>query len=105
MLTLISLNRWTNPDASIFSVAKGKELAQLPAKLPTNYEVIRQKRISQAALESPVVQGIRLLPEFTPGRAFFWGTVLAVWGTAAVTVTACKASWDQAGKYVISCMD
>ncbi|KAK9842905.1 hypothetical protein WJX74_004194 [Apatococcus lobatus] len=90
--TQVSLGRgrFVGHDASIFSVAKGKEFAQLPAKLPTNYEVIRQRRISQAALESPVVQGLRLLPEFTPGRAFFWGTVLAVWGTAAVTVTTCR---------------
>lgn len=26
----------------------------------------------------------RLLPKFTPGRAFFWGTVLALWGTGAL---------------------
>lgn len=85
-----SVHRFVGHDASIFSVAKGKEFAQLPPKLPTNYEVIRQRRISQAALESPVVQGLRLLPEFTPGRAFFWGTILAVWGTAALTITTCR---------------
>jgi len=90
--TQVSLgrSRWVNHDASIFSVAKGKELAQLPPKLPTQYELIRQRRVHQAALESPVVQGLRLLPEFTPGRAFFWGTLLAVWATAGIAITTCR---------------
>ena len=32
----------------------------------------------------------RLLPKFTPGRAFLWGTVLALWGTGAVVATAAR---------------
>jgi hypothetical protein len=44
----------------------------------------------QAALETPLVSGYRLLPQFTPGRALLWGTILAMWGTAAVVVTAAR---------------
>lgn len=34
---------------------------------------------------------LRLLPDFTPSRALFWGTVLAAWGTAAVVIRSAKA--------------
>lgn len=62
------LYRWTSDGASIFSVADGKELAQTPHKEPTPFERIRGERLARAQLESPIVQGYRLLPEFTPGR-------------------------------------
>ena len=32
----------------------------------------------------------RLLPEFTPGRAMMWGTILALWGTAAIVATSSR---------------
>jgi hypothetical protein len=82
--------RWTVDNASIFSVADGKRLAQTPLKEPTLYERLRAEKMQRAQLQSPVVKGLRLLPEFTPGRAMFWGTVLALWGTAAVVLTTAR---------------
>ena len=94
-------------DASIFSVADGKKLAQTPHKPPTFYERLRAEKQQRAALETPLVRGMRLLPEFTPGRAMLWGTILAVWGTAAVFASTARsldiktvssaASWGRAG--------
>lgn len=83
--------RWNVGDASIFSVDDGKRLAQTPHKPLTFYERIRLEKQQKASLESPLVQGYRLLPEFTPGRAMFWGTVLAMWGTAAIVMSTAKS--------------
>lgn len=83
--------RWTVGDASIFSVDDGKRLAQTPHKPLTFYERIRLEKQQMAALETPLVQGYRLLPEFTPGRAMFWGSIIAVWGTAALVMSAAKS--------------
>ena len=79
--------RWTVGDASIFSVDDGKRLAQTPHKPLTFYERVRLEKQAKASLETPLVQGYRLLPEFTPGRAMFWGSIIAVWGTAALVMT------------------
>ena len=83
--------RWTVGDASIFSVDDGKRLAQTPHKPLTFYERVRLEKQHKASIETPLVQGYRLLPEFTPGRAMFWGTILAVWGTAAVVMSTAKS--------------
>lgn len=83
--------RWTVGDASIFSVDDGKRLAQTPHKPLTFYERVRLEKQQMASLETPLVKGYRLLPEFTPGRAMFWGSVLAMWGTAAVVMSAAKS--------------
>lgn len=80
--------RWSSDGASIFSVADGKELAQTPHRPPTPFERIRGERLARAQLASPVVQGYRLLPEFTPGRALLWGSIMAAWVTAASFITA-----------------
>ena len=83
--------RWTVDNASIFSVDDGKRLAQTPHKPLTFYERIRLEKQQKAAVETPLVKGIRLLPEFTPGRAMLWGSILAVWGTAALVVSTAKS--------------
>lgn len=82
--------RWTAEDVSIFSVADGKRMASTPPKAISNYENIRMTKIQRAALETPTMAGYRLLPEFTPGRAMLWGTVIAMWATGAVVATAMK---------------
>lgn len=93
--------RWSSDGTSIFSVADGKRMAATPARPLNNYEAVRQAKIARAQLESPQMAGLRLLPKFTPGRAFFWGSVLAVWGTAALALTAARQlgidSLEQAG--------
>lgn len=79
--------RWDIDGASIFSVEDGKRLAQMPVREPTHYERIRADRIARSQLDTPTVRGMRLLPVFTPGRAFFWGSVMALWGSAAAVVS------------------
>lgn len=93
--------RWSSDNTSIFSVAEGKRLAATPAKPLNHYEAIRQTKIALAQLETPQLAGLRLLPKFTPGRAFFWGSVLAAWGTTAIVLTTARhldiQSWKEAG--------
>lgn len=84
-------SRWmTGDDASVFSLADGKRLAATPPSTTTNYDNIRMAKIQRAALETPTVAGYRVLPEMTPGRAFLWGTVLAIWGTMGAVSLAAK---------------
>ena len=89
--TTPAAGRWTVDNASIFSVDDGKRLAQTPHKPLTFYERTRLEKQQKAAIETPLVKGIRLLPEFTPGRAMLWGSILAVWGTAALVVSTAKS--------------
>lgn len=49
------------------------------------------RRVARAQLESPQLAGLRLLPTFTPGRALMWGSILALWGTAAVVASSSRA--------------
>lgn len=90
--TRISLGRskWTVDGASVFSVEDGKRLATSPVKeTGTRWESARFNKIQAAARETPLIAGFRVLPELTPGRAFLWGSVLALWGSlAAVKMTA-----------------
>ena len=60
--------RWSSDGTSIFSVADGRTLALTPPKEPTHFERIRAERLARAQLETPLVRGLRLMPEYTPGR-------------------------------------
>jgi hypothetical protein len=90
--TKVSLGRarWNTDGASIFSVQDGKRLAQTPVKEPTAWELNRMRKISKAAVDTRVVQGIRLMPEYTPARALLWGSILALWGTGAIVATVAR---------------
>lgn len=81
--------RWTADGVSIFDVQAGKELAQTSRPQATMLEMRRAQAIQRAALATPLVQGYRWYPEMTPGRALFWGTLLAVAGTAVGSKIAC----------------
>ena len=83
--------RWDIDGTSIFSVNEGKQMAQTPQRLPTAFEAKRLSKITQAALDTPLVQGYRLLPQFTPGRAFLWGSVLAAWATGALAMSTARS--------------
>jgi hypothetical protein len=94
--TRVSLGRarWTHDGgahASIFSVADGKRLAAEPARHATAWEAARAARVARAAVETPVVAGMRLMPTYTPGRALLWGSVLAAWGTGALAASAARS--------------
>ena len=65
-------------------------MAQEPQRLPTAFEAKRLSKIQNAAYESPLVQGYRLLPQLTPGRAFMWGSIFSLWATAGLAMTAAR---------------
>lgn len=48
-------------------------------------------RVARAQQQSATIAGIRLFPDLTPGRAFMWGTILAVWSVALTSALACRA--------------
>lgn len=81
--------RWTVDNVSIFDVSEGRKLAATPRREATVFETRRAQAVQRAAMETPLVGGYRWLPEFTPGRAFFWGTMAAVLGTAIGSKLAC----------------
>lgn len=76
-------------DVSIFDVAEGKKLAATPRSKPNMFEMRRAQSIQKAAMDTPLVNGYRLYPEFNPGRAFFWGSILAVTGMLIGSKIAC----------------
>lgn len=84
--------RWSVDNVSIFSVSDGKRLASSPMREPTAFEAARAARVAAAAsaVDAPLVAGYRLLPVYSPGRALFWGSVLALWGTAAAAASAAR---------------
>lgn len=77
--------RWAIDDVSIFAVEEGKRLASTPRRLPSAFEIKQAEAIRRAAANTPLVNGYRLYPNMSPGRAVFWGTVAAVAGTALGT--------------------
>lgn len=92
--TKVSLGRakWSADGASIFSVNDGKRLAQTPVREPSAWEASRARKIAQAAqIDKRVVQGIRLMPEYTPARAMLWGSIIALWATGAVTASVARS--------------
>lgn len=74
---------------SIFDVKSGKEMAQTARPQSTMLELRRAQVIQREALATPLVAGYRWYPEMTPGRAAFWGTLLAIAGTAIGSKMAC----------------
>lgn len=64
-------------------------MAQTSRPQATMLEVRRAQAIQRAAIATPLVRGYRWYPEMTPGRAVFWGTLLAVTGTAVGSKIAC----------------
>lgn len=75
--------------ASIFSAGSALELME------GNKSPLLPPQRSLPKLDMPIVQlgsmRVKLFPDFTPGRALMWGTLLAVWGTSAVAVRTAKA--------------
>lgn len=71
--------RWAPEGAGLSRACRGPPpLQRSPALLAPSHHHI--------TLHSPCrcILTRRLLPKFTPGRAFFWGSVLALWGTGAL---------------------
>jgi len=83
------LSRWTVDDVSIFDVKTGRKLAATPRREPSIFEIKRAAAIERAATQSPLVGKYRLYPRLSPGRALFWGTIVAFAGTMVGTKLAC----------------
>jgi len=96
-------SKWeVHEDASIFSVKDGKKLAVATvdesAHLRTTsgakahrVKLARQLNIEAQAVDQSTFKNIRIYPKLSAGRAFAWGTVLAVWGTGVMILGARKA--------------
>ncbi|QDZ22557.1 hypothetical protein HOP50_08g51000 [Chloropicon primus] len=96
-------SKWeVHQDASVFSVKDGTKLATtLPeetlaeATRPlTKIEkavLARQNVVEAHAVDTATYNGIRVYPKLNAGRAFLWGSVLAVWGTAFLVFSSRKA--------------
>lgn len=83
------LGKWSVDNVSIFDVQSGKKLAATPRREPSIFEIKRAAAIERAATESPLVGNYRLYPRLSPGRALFWGTIMAMTGTMIGTKIAC----------------
>lgn len=85
-------------DASVFSVADGKRLAlsgpeetmALRNPRSVKVEMARQIHIENHKVDQSTYKGMRLYPKLNPGRAFLWGSLLAVWGTGFAYLAAKK---------------
>lgn len=77
--------------ATIFSVHKAPELMSTGAKhLEDIPDRVARQMVDKSFVE---IRGMRLklMPDPTPGRAMAWGGTLALWGTAALTLTAARS--------------
>ena len=80
--------RWSLTDGgaeSIFSVRKGMEMAQSAPEAGPKVD-IASLRLERLKSKTPFWS---ILPELTAGRAFLWGSALAVFGSAALAKLAC----------------
>ena len=94
--------RWdVEQGASVFSVADGKRLATLavdeveaaPKTLSARVALARQVVVESAKVDATTTaSGLRVYPMLNPGRAFMWGTIFAVWGSAFAVLAASKAA-------------
>lgn len=92
--TRVTLGRgkWATGEASVFRADEGRRLAQLPAPALSRQAVARQEKVAAAALDAATHRGLIVFPKFTPGRAFLWGTILAVWGTGVAMTLGSKTT-------------
>jgi len=95
-------SKWeVHQDASVFSVKDGKKLAttvpetlDAAARPLTEIEkavLARQNVVEAHSVDGSTYRGVRLYPKLNAGRAFLWGSLLAVWGTTFLVVSARKA--------------
>lgn len=77
--------------ATIFSVHKANELMSQAPKHLDGIESRAAKHMVDTSVMEIAGRKFKLMPDPTPGRAMAWGGTLAVWGTAVITVGACRA--------------
>lgn len=95
----LNSSKWAAPQAadasamSIFDIKGAISTLSTPVDPSTMTAgmVALNARVARAQQQQATLAGFRVLPDLTPGRALMWGTILAVWGTATVTVLAARA--------------
>lgn len=91
--------KWAAPravDAAAMSIFDIKGAISVLSKPPEPTTVTAgmaalRARVARAQQQSATIAGFRLFPDLTPGRAFMWGTILAVWSVALTATIACRA--------------
>jgi len=95
-------SKWeVNDDASIFSVKDGKRLAVTNVEESTHLRttsgartarvaLARQMHVESAQVDATTYKGMRMYPKLNAGRAFMWGSVLALWGTSLLVLGSSK---------------
>ena len=92
-------NKWTAgttgsgvEGATIFSVHKATTLMSSQPKhaMLDGVESRAARHMVDTSFVEVAGKRIKLMPDPTPGRAMAWGGTLAIWGTAALALTACK---------------
>lgn len=83
----VGRGKWASGNASvegtsIFNLRKGLELAN-GSELPKHVNV-RPIKMAQPETVKILGRNLRLMPDYTPGRALLWGSILAMWGTGAI---------------------
>jgi len=79
--------------ASIFDIKKGADLASGGGSAEALESMPKYKQVKLPTPQVADVMGVkfRLLPEYTPGRALVWGSILALWGTSVVVMRAARS--------------
>lgn len=89
--------RWAGPEAaeslSVFDTAAAYQTLSKPPPPESMTAGMRAlaDRVARAQQQQATVAGFQLLPDLTPGRAFMWGTIVAVWGVSMVTLVSARA--------------
>lgn len=97
--TGVKLNaaRWSAPaSAETLSIFDTKgAVATLSSPVPPEAMTAGMRaladRVARAQQQQATVAGFRLFPDLTPGRAFMWGTIVAVWGVSLATLASARA--------------
>lgn len=99
--TGVKLNgsRWSGPGAaegmSVFDTAAAMELLrngpEPDTRRLTSAAIAHANRIQRHAQMNATIHGFKLLPDLTPGRAFVWGSFLALWCVGTAAMTTCRS--------------
>jgi hypothetical protein len=53
--------------------------------------IAHANRVARAQQAGVTLYGYKVFPDLTPGRAFMWGSILAVWAVGSVALASARA--------------